>query len=99
TGVVSLTHQAVTLGFFPRVRIEHTSHETEGQIYVPQMNWVLAIGCALLVLFFKESSKLAAAFGIAVSGTMAITSVAYYIVTRRTWGWPAWKALPLLVLF
>jgi KUP system potassium uptake protein len=63
------------------------------------MNWALAIGCTLLVLFFKESSKLAAAFGIAVSGTMAITSVTYYIVTRRTWQWPVWKALPVLLLF
>jgi KUP system potassium uptake protein len=99
TGVYSLTHQAIQLGLFPRVEIRHTSVHTEGQIYVPAINWGLAIACCLLVIGFQESSRLAAAYGIAVSGTMAITSVAYYLVTRRTWGWAAWKALPLLVLF
>jgi KUP system potassium uptake protein len=99
TGVFSLTHQAIQLGLFPRVEIRHTSAHAEGQIYVPGINWGLAIACCLLVVFFQESSKLAAAYGIAVSGTMAITSVAFYLVTRRTWGWPRWKGLPLLVLF
>ena len=99
TGVYSLTHQAIQLGLFPRVVIKHTSAQAEGQIYVPGVNWGLAIACCLLVLFFQESSRLAAAFGIAVSGTMAITSITYYLVTRRTWGWPVWKALPLLVVF
>jgi KUP system potassium uptake protein len=99
TGVFSLTHQAIQLGLFPRVQIRHTSVHAEGQIYVPAINWGLAIACCLLVVFFQESSKLAAAYGIAVSGTMAITSVAFYQVTRRTWGWPRWTALPLLVLF
>jgi len=99
TGVYSLTHQAVQLGLFPRVTIRHTSAQAEGQIYVPVMNWGLAIACSLLVVFFQESSRLAAAYGIAVSGTMAITSVTYYLVTRRTWQWPVWKALPLLVVF
>ncbi len=99
SGVFSLTNQALTLGFFPRVTIKHTSHETEGQIYVPEMNWALALGATMLVLSFKESSKLAAAFGIAVSGTMAITSITFYLVTRRTWQWPIYKALPVLLLF
>jgi KUP system potassium uptake protein len=99
TGVYSLTHQAIQLGLFPRVTIRHTSAHAEGQIYVPGVNWGLAIACCLLVLSFQESSRLAAAYGIAVSGTMAITSITYYLVTRRTWGWPVWKALPLLVLF
>jgi KUP system potassium uptake protein len=99
SGVFSLTHQAVQLGLFPRVAIRHTSAHAEGQIYVPQINWMLMIACCLLVLGFQESSKLAAAFGIAVSGTMAITSITYYLVTRQTWGWPRWKALPLLLLF
>jgi KUP system potassium uptake protein len=99
TGVFSLTHQAITLGLFPRLTIRHTSHETEGQIYVPEMNFALAIGCSLLVLVFKESSRLAAAYGIAVSGTMGITSVTYYLVTRHAWSWPALKALPLMLLF
>jgi KUP system potassium uptake protein len=99
TGVFSLTHQAIQLGLFPRVEIRHTSVHAEGQIYVPAINWGLAIACSLLVVFFQESSRLAAAYGIAVSGTMAITSVAFYLVTRRAWRWPRWKALPLLVLF
>src|SRR5262249_3235733 len=99
SGVFSLVHQAIQLGLFPRVAIRHTSAEVEGQIYVPAASWGLAASCVLVVIGFQESSKLAAAFGIAVSGTMGITSVAYYVVTRRTWAWPRWQALPLLVLF
>lgn len=99
TGVFSLTHQAVQLGFFPRVAVRHTSRESEGQIYVPVVNWALAIACITLVLAFRESSRLAAAYGIAVSGTMAITSVVFFEVTRRVWKWPIWGAAPLLALF
>nr|HEX4317965.1 KUP/HAK/KT family potassium transporter [Kofleriaceae bacterium] len=99
SGVFSLTQQAVQLGLFPRVKIDHTSAESEGQIYVPAMNWGLMIACCLLVVVFQESSKLAAAYGIAVSGTMAITSIAFFEVTRKHWKWPLWKSLPLLVLF
>ena len=99
SGAFSLTHQAVQLGFLPRVTIKHTSHETEGQIYVPEVNWGLAIACITLVLVFKESSKLAAAYGIAVTGTMGITSIVYFVVVRKTWGWSLAKALPLLILF
>ncbi|MFO0759984.1 MAG: KUP/HAK/KT family potassium transporter [Byssovorax sp.] len=99
SGAFSLTHQAVQLGFLPRVTIKHTSHETEGQIYVPEVNWGLAVACVALVLAFKESGKLAAAYGIAVTGTMGITSVVYYVVVRRTWGWSLGKSLPLLILF
>jgi len=99
TGVFSLTHQAVQLGFFPRVTVTHTSRQAEGQIYVPEINWGLCALCIGLVLTFRESSRLAAAYGIAVSGTMAITSVAYFTVTRRAWGWPLWKAVLPLGLF
>jgi KUP system potassium uptake protein len=99
TGVFSLTHQAVQLGLFPRVTVTHTSRDAEGQIYVPEMNWALCIACIALVLGFRESSRLAAAYGIAVSGTMGITSFVYFVVTRRTWSWPLWKALPPLLLF
>lgn len=99
TGVFSLTHQAVQLGFFPRVTVTHTSRHAEGQIYVPEINWALCALCIGLVLAFRESSRLAAAYGIAVSGTMTITSIAYFVVTRRTWGWPVWKAALPLVLF
>jgi KUP system potassium uptake protein len=99
SGAFSLTHQAVQLGFLPRVTVKHTSHETEGQIYIPEVNWGLAIACIALVLNFRESSKLAAAYGIAVTGTMGITSVVYFVVVRNTWGWSLAKSLPLLVLF
>lgn len=99
SGAFSVTQQAVQLGYLPRVTIRHTSVETEGQIYVPQVNWALAIGCIALVLAFRDSSKLAAAYGIAVTGTMAITSLAFYRVTRERWNWAIWAALPLTILF
>ncbi|MDB4957489.1 MAG: Kup system potassium uptake protein [Myxococcales bacterium] len=99
SGAFSLTHQAVQLGYFPRVTVLHTSHEAEGQIYIPQINWALMLACVALVLGFQKSSHLAAAYGIAVTGTMGITSIVYYVVARETWGWSRAKALPLLVLF
>ncbi|NUP11613.1 MAG: KUP/HAK/KT family potassium transporter [Polyangiaceae bacterium] len=92
SGVFSLVRQSMQLGYFPRLRVEHTAHDTEGQIYVPFMNWFLGISCILLVLLFKESSKLAAAFGLAVSGTMAITSIAFFSVARAHFRWPVAKA-------
>lgn len=99
SGVFSLTHQAIRLGFFPRVNVLHTDRETEGQIYVPFLNWLLAAGSIGLVVIFQSASRLAAAFGLAVSGTMAITSVVFFVVTRHTWGWSAWKSWGLLLLF
>jgi KUP system potassium uptake protein len=99
SGAFSLTHQAVQLGFFPRVTVKHTSHETEGQIYIPEVNWFLAIAAIGLVLAFQESQKMGAAYGIAVCGTMSITSFVFYVVARRTWGWPMWKAGALLLFF
>jgi KUP system potassium uptake protein len=99
SGAYSLTRQAVQLGFCPRVTIVHTSGDAEGQIYVPEVNIALAIACVCLVLGFKESSALAAAYGIAVTGTMAITSVIYFVVLRRTWKWPLWQAVPLVAVF
>jgi len=99
SGAFSLTNQAIQLGFFPRVTVKHTSKDAEGQIYVPEINWFLMAACVLLVVTFKESGKLAAAYGIAVTGTMGITSVVYFVVTRQTWGWPAARSAPLLVLF
>src|SRR5271169_2981065 len=87
------------LGYLPRVTIKHTAYHTEGQIYIPEVNGMLAIGCLGLVLTFRESVKLAAAYGIAVTGTMAITSILFYIVARHTWGWNKWKAGGVLALF
>jgi KUP system potassium uptake protein len=99
SGAYSLTQQAVQLGFLPRVRIMHTSHHTEGQIYIPEVNAALAIGCIALVFAFRSSSALAAAYGISVMGTMAITSTAFFLLTVRVWKWPLYKALPLFLLF
>jgi KUP system potassium uptake protein len=94
SGVFSLTRQAIQLGFWPRLTVIHTSADAEGQIYIPEMNYLLMIGCIVLVLQFRTSSALAAAYGIAVTGTMAITSMLFYRVARPALaagraGWPA----------
>ena len=99
SGAYSLTHQAVQLGYLPRVTITHTSSETEGQIYIPEVNGLLAVGCIALVLTFQASERLAAAYGIAVTGTMAITSIAFFVVTTHRWGWSYLRAGVLLVFF
>jgi len=93
SGVYSLTQQAMQIGYSPRLHIVHTSRETKGQIYMPWVNTMMMIGCLGLALVFKESSRLAAAYGIAVTGTMGITTVIYYYVARYNWNWPLWKAL------
>jgi KUP system potassium uptake protein len=99
SGAFSLTRQAMQLGYFPRVTVRHTAAHTEGQIYIPQINWMLAIGCLLLVVGFRKSEHLASAYGIAVTGTMLLTSVVYFVVMRRAWNWPLPVALSILVLF
>lgn len=99
SGAFSLTQQAVQLGFFPRVTIVHTSKSEAGQIYVPEINTALLVACISCVLLFKSSSALAAAYGIAVTGTMAITTVVYYVVVTRAWGWSPLKAGALAGLF
>lgn len=99
SGVYSLTQQAMQLGFTPRMHIVHTSSQAIGQIYLPTINWMLMLACIGLVLVFQESSRLAAAYGIAVTATMAITSILYFEVSRINWKWSIWKALPLLILF
>jgi KUP system potassium uptake protein len=81
------------------MRIVHTSEQTKGQIYMPTVNWMLMLACLSLVLAFKESTRLAAAYGIAVTATMAITSYIFYKVTRLRWQWPIWRAGLLLALF
>ncbi len=99
SGAFSLTRQAVQLGYMPRVTIVHTSAVNEGQIYVPEVNAALMVACLSLVLVFRESSALAAAYGIAVTGTMFITSLVYFTVVIKNWGWKLSRALPLLLLF
>ncbi len=94
SGAFSLTRQAVMLGYWPRIRIIHTSSEEIGQIYVPSINWMMMIGTLLLVFTFRSSSALAGAYGIAVTTTMIITTVLAYFVTRRKWGWHiVWSVL------
>ncbi len=99
SGAFSLTRQAIQLGFLPRMHIVHTSGETEGQIYIPLVNQALAVACIALVLAFKSSTNLAAAYGIAVTGTMCITTFVYYFVARYHWRWPLWKILPPVLVF
>ncbi len=99
TGVYSLTRQAVNLGFLPRMRVVHTSSSAQGQIYLPTINYLLMIACLALVLGFRNSSGLAAAYGLAVTGAMVMTSTLYFAVIRYIWHWPLLKALPLLLLF
>jgi KUP system potassium uptake protein len=99
SGVFSLTRQAMQLGFWPRLTVVHTSAKTEGQIYIPEMNYLLMIGCVVLVLQFRSSSGLAAAYGIAVTGTMGITTMLFYLWCRQSRGWTARQGLAFLVPF
>ena len=91
SGAFSLTHQCVQLRYSPRVSIVHTSRSEPGQIYIPAVNTALMIGCLLLVTAFRSSTALGAAYGVAVTGTMAITTVLFGVLARRRWRWPAWR--------
>jgi KUP system potassium uptake protein len=99
SGAFSLSRQAIQLGYFPRLKINHTSAGHSGQIYVPFVNMLLAIGCIFTVMLFGSTARLASAYGIAVTGTMAITSGAYFLVARRNWKWPLWRAGSICGLF
>ncbi len=99
SGTFSLTMQAVQLGYLPRMAINHTSHEHRGQIYVPVANWGLMVGCVVLVLGFGSSSRLAAAYGIAVTLTMVVTTILFYLAARRLWGWSALGAGAVVACF
>jgi KUP system potassium uptake protein len=91
-GVFSLTKQSILLSYLPRMSIVHTSREEPGQVYLPTVNTALMLGCLLLVAGFRSSSALAAAYGVAVTGTMAITTALFYVIARHGWHWPAWQA-------
>jgi KUP system potassium uptake protein len=99
SGAYSLSRQAIQLGYFPRLKINHTSAGHSGQIYVPFVNILLAIGSIATVIFFGSTDRLGSAYGIAVTGTMAITSGAYFVVARRNWKWPLWVAGPICAVF
>ncbi|MEO7814076.1 MAG: potassium transporter Kup [Sphingomicrobium sp.] len=99
SGAFSVTQQAIQLGFIPRLRITHTSESAAGQIYIPVINWALMIMVILLVVMFGSSTNLAAAYGIAVTGAMAIDTVLIGVVFFSLWHWSKWVAIPLLVVF
>jgi len=99
SGAFSVTQQAIQLGFIPRLRITHTSAGSIGQIYIPAMNWGLMMMVILLVISFRSSSNLAAAYGIAVTGAMAIDTCLIAVVLVHLWGWNKWLAAPLITVF
>jgi KUP system potassium uptake protein len=92
SGVFSLTKQSILLMYFPRMSIVHTSRDEPGQIYIPAVNAALMVGCLVLVAGFRSSSALSAAYGVAVTGTMAITTALFYVIARHGWRWPTWRA-------
>jgi KUP system potassium uptake protein len=98
TGAFSLTQQAIRIGIFPRLKIVHTSEDLEGRVYIPFMNWFLALACIAIVLAFQKSSRLAAAYGLAVTGTMLMTSLVFFFVAHYRWKWELWKVIPLVTL-
>jgi KUP system potassium uptake protein len=98
SGAYSLVNQAVQLGYMPRVTIVHTSAKAEGQIYVPEVNYMLMAACLAVVASFGSSSALAGAYGVAVTGTMTITSCLYFLVRKDLWKKPLWTSLIMLVL-
>ena len=99
TGAFSVTRQAIALGLFPRLRIEHTSGEHMGQVYLPAVNWALLAGCITLVFVFRSSSALASAYGFAVCGVMAITSMGMIAVARTRWNWSWYRIIPIFGTF
>jgi KUP system potassium uptake protein len=99
SGVFSLTRQAMQMGLCPRARINPTSVDEAGQIYIPAANWLLMTGTLLTVVLFRSSENLAAAYGIAVSGTMLITTILLYRVAVSRWQWPPGVAIPIIAVF
>jgi KUP system potassium uptake protein len=98
TGVYSLTQQAVQLGYLPRLKIIHTNPDVRGQIYMPQVNYLLMVSCLALVFHFESSTNLAAAYGLSVALDMTFTSLLFFLVARVVWLWPLWKAgIPVII--
>lgn len=99
TGAFSMTVQAIQLDYLPRLRVRHTSAEHRGQVYVPLVNWLLAAGAIGLVLAFRSSGSLAAAYGIAVTATMALTTILFASFARNTWGWSSLRIAAICIPF
>ncbi|QJR37832.1 potassium transporter Kup [Gemmatimonas groenlandica] len=99
SGAFSLARQSIQLGYLPRMTIVQTSHEEYGQIYIPQINAALMLGTVCIVLGFKSSAALGAAYGIAVTGTMSITTLLFAVVARTRWNWPLWQVATFATFF
>ena len=99
SGAFSLTIQAIQLGYLPRMAVKHTSSTERGQIYLPHVNWALMLAAIGLVLGFRSSSNMAAAYGIAVTLTMLSTTVLFFFAARRLWGWSVWQAAAVCSVF
>ncbi|MBM2885537.1 low affinity potassium transporter Kup [Chromobacterium amazonense] len=99
SGAYSLSRQAIQLGYSPRMEVQHTSAQEIGQIYMPFINWLLMIAVLIVVLTFRSSESLAAAYGIAVTGTMLITTLLFFVVARVNWRWPLPLALGITLVF
>src|SRR6185437_15865922 len=95
SGAFSVTQQAAQIGYLPRLRIDHTSEERIGQIYVPWVNWALCVAVLALVFTFRTSTALAFAYGVAVTGTITITTLLFFYIARKHWKWPMWRVGPL----
>ena len=93
SGVFSIARQAVRLGYLPRLRVVHTSSDTEGQIYLPAINLLMLVGCVMTVILFPSSEKLGSAYGIAVTGNMIITTILFGVMARRLWRWKRWQVI------
>jgi KUP system potassium uptake protein len=93
TGAFSVAHQAAQLGYLPRLRIQYTSEQVMGQIYIPFINWLLLVSVLTLVLAFRTSAALAFAYGTAVTGTITITTLLFFYYARHQWRWPWWSVL------
>lgn len=98
SGAFSMTRQAVLMGYLPRIRILHTSADEKGQIYIPAANFIMMVGVVWLIIEFKSSSALAAAYGVAVVGTMLVTTILAYMVARDKWRWSPWALIPAFSL-
>ena len=99
SGAFSITRQGIQMGYIPRLEIRHTSKTEEGQIYIPEVNWFIAVGCLIIVVAFQNTSRLGAAYGIAVTGTMLITTILFYLVARLRFRWKAWQAISVTAFF
>jgi KUP system potassium uptake protein len=98
SGAFSVTLQAAQIGYLPRLRIDHTSEQQAGQIYVPWINWALCVAVLALVFTFRTSTALAYAYGVAVTGTITITTLLFFYIARQRWRWPLWRVIPIAAL-